>query len=114
MFYIVVALSILPTVFAISPERLLLVIGAAIIVSILLISGYVFANRFASVIPRQLDTIGALSRWVVDRCYLPTDKPENEIETWIWANVSDIVCRNMDVDRESLNRDTSFLTDLDL
>lgn len=113
LFSAVAALSLLPTVFAVSPDSLVLVLGVAVIVSVLLIAGYVFGNRFASVIPPRVATVGALSRWLVARCYLPTDKLDNEVEPWIWAEISEIVCSKMDVDHESLNRDTNFLTDLD-
>jgi acyl carrier protein len=111
--YAVASLSLLPFSVTVAPDSLILLIGMAAIASLLLIVGYAYADRFASVIPqRRVATVGALSRWLVDRCYLPTDRPDDEIEPWIWAEISDILCSKMDVDRASLNRDTSFVDDL--
>jgi len=78
--YVVASLSLISAAFTIAPDNLIFLLSTSVISSIMLIAGYAYASRFASVIPPAVATVGTMSRWLVDRCYLPTNTPDSDID----------------------------------
>ena len=76
------------------------------------VAGYVFADRFACVVPQSVSTVGDLAHLLVSQCYLSVDSAVDDIDAWIYASVVDCVCLCSDLSPELVSRNTNFVRDL--